>query len=90
MYQFFSGAIMMACIVAGIFFFRFWKTTQDRFFAIFGTAFLFLGLERLVLGLANASQEDLVYVYLVRLLAFSLIIYAIFDKNRGNGESTSG
>jgi hypothetical protein len=79
---FFHGATCMACFTIALFFFRFWRRTADRLFLIFGAAFLLLMGERIVLVTIDVSHEFAPYVYLVRLLAFVLIIGAIIDKNR--------
>lgn len=85
MSQFLSGAIMMACWVAGLFFFRFWKKTADRLFAIFAVAFWMLASERLILAMIQEANEVRGYVYIIRFLAFVLILWAIIDKNRPKG-----
>lgn len=82
MIQFISGAIMMACWVAGLFFLRFWRKTGDRLFAIFGLAFWMLAGERVILALINPENEARTFVYVIRLFAFILILWAILDKNR--------
>ena len=82
MKPFLSGAIFMVCLTIALFFFRFWRRTSDRLFLAFGVAFLLLMVERIVLVAIDASHEFAPYVYLVRLLAFMLIIAAIVDKNR--------
>jgi hypothetical protein len=82
MSQFLSGAIMMACAVAGLFFLRFWRKTADRLFAIFAVAFWMLAVERLVLAMIRETNEVRGYVYIIRFFAFLLILWAIADKNR--------
>ncbi len=82
MYNFLSGAIMMACVVVGLFFFRFWSRTHDRFFLIFALAFWLFGVSRITLLLTTETHEGPLAVYLVRLAAFLLILAAIVDKNR--------
>ena len=72
----------MACFTIALFFFRFWRRTHDRFFVLFGAAFLLLTLERIILVAIGASHEFAPFVYLVRLLGFALIIAAVVDKNR--------
>lgn len=84
MYEILSGAIMMACLITGIFFFRFWKKTQDKLFLTFAWAFWILTLERLVLGYIGTQHELGPKVYLIRLCAFILILIAIVQKNREN------
>lgn len=81
MTEFVSGAIVMGYVVAGLFFFRFWKETRDRLFGIFGAAFWMLAVQRLVLTLTSDSAGH-VLIYGMRLAAFVLILYAIWDKNR--------
>jgi hypothetical protein len=81
--QFLSGAAMLGAWTGGVFFFRFWYVTRDRLFLIFGIAFLFMALERGVLALLNeTTDEDHSAIYLIRLTAFLLILFAIIDKNR--------
>lgn len=82
MTHFLSGAIMMACWVIGLFFFRFWKKTKDRLFPIFAVAFWMLGVERIVLAILNKENEIYSFVYLIRFMAFVFILWAIIDKNR--------
>ena len=82
MYNFVSGAMMLACLVVGLFFLRFWRDTGDRFFALFAAAFWLFGLSRLTLTLTTETNEGPLAVYLVRLAAFVMILGAIIDKNR--------
>lgn len=77
-----SGAIVAAYAVAGLFFLRFWTETSDRLFGIFAIAFWMLGVQRLLLALQLDPTDGHVWVYLLRLLAFVLILGAIVDKNR--------
>ena len=86
MNEFLSGAVFALCCVAGLFFLRFWRKTRDRLFAFFAASFWLMALQRvMMLGLLN--NEYLVGAYLVRLLAFVLILVAIVDKNRVRGVS---
>ena len=48
--------------------------------ATFASAFALLAIQRAVVALAT----DTTTIYLLRLLAFLLIIVAIVDKNRGS------
>ncbi|MBA2669632.1 MAG: hypothetical protein H0U67_04605 [Gemmatimonadetes bacterium] len=77
-----SGLIVAGYAVCGLFFFRFWRDTADRLFLIFGIAFWLLGGQRLLLLGMGDVQGASPYVYLIRLLAFSLILLAIVNKNR--------
>lgn len=79
--SFLAGMIAMGHLVAGLFFFRFWRRTRDLLFAAFGVAFWLLGLNQALVGLSGAPPEDQGNFYLIRLAAFVLIIAAIIRKN---------
>jgi hypothetical protein len=78
-----DGAITMAFATAGLYFLRFWRDTRDRLFAIFACSFWLLGIVRIGLMLAGEADEAdrRVYFYLLRLVAYLLILYAICEKN---------
>jgi hypothetical protein len=75
-----TGAITMASLVIALIFLRFWRNTGDRFFLYFSLSFLIEGLHRLYAALDNNS-EDAPLHYLIRLLAYGLILWAILEKN---------
>jgi hypothetical protein len=79
---FLSGAVAAGSLLAGLFFLRFWKRTRDGLFLAFAAAFGLLGLGQALLALANVPDEERSWLYLVRLLAFALILAAIIRKNR--------
>ena len=79
---FLSGAISMACLTIALFFLRFWRQTGDRLFVIFAAAFGLLMVERLMLATFSTSHELAPYIYVVRLIAFALIMGGVVDKNR--------
>lgn len=77
------GGIAVAALVAGLFFFRFWLATRDRFFILFALAFwIEAGHRVFVFRYAGWNEASPLY-YVVRLVAYGLIIAAIVDKNRG-------
>lgn len=76
------GGIATASIIAGLFFFRFWRSTRDRFFVFFALSFWIDGINRLVLWLWVGPNEDAPGYYVIRVIAYGLIIAAIVDKNR--------
>jgi hypothetical protein len=80
------GAVSLGSWVVGLFFFRFWRVTRDRFFAFFGAAFWVLSLSWAALALLTTGDESLHLVYAIRVLAFLLIIAGILDKNRPRGD----
>lgn len=80
---FLNGATMVASFVIALFFARFFRDTRDRFFMLFAGAFFLLGVERIALeALGHQIPETHSGVYLIRCLAFLIIIYAVVDKNR--------
>lgn len=76
-----SGAIAMASLVIGLFFLRFWRAARDRFFLYFALSFFIEGAHRVYSSLADLGPEDSPNHYLIRLLAYGLILWAIFEKN---------
>ncbi|PQV63426.1 hypothetical protein B1R32_11281 [Abditibacterium utsteinense] len=82
--QLVSGALAMGYIVAGLFFLKFWKQSRDRLFSLFSLAFFILAGQRLALALTTQNSEKTILLYVVRLLAFLLILVAVIDKNRSS------
>jgi len=80
--QFLLGGIAAASLVAGLFFFRFWLQTRDRFFVYFALSFWIEAANRTVMALLSSPNEDAPAHYLVRLVAYGLILFAIVQKNR--------
>jgi hypothetical protein len=82
LFDFLSGAIAFGFMVSALFFMRFWRRTSDGLFLAFAVAFALLGAGQAIQALANIPQEERSYIFLIRLAAFTLIIAAIFRKNR--------
>ncbi|MEO8620783.1 MAG: DUF5985 family protein [bacterium] len=80
---FVSGLLAAGYAVAALVFLRFWRQTRDRLFALFGAAFALLCVQRVALALGAEASLDSVWYYMLRLVAFTLILVAIVDKNRG-------
>jgi len=76
-----TGAIAMASTVIALFFMRFWRSTRDRFFLYFALSFGIEGVHRVYAALSYQDNEDSPLHYLLRLLAYGLIIWAIMEKN---------
>ena len=85
LYDFLSGMVAAGFLVAGLFFLRFWARTHDPLFRSFAIAFWLLGLGQAVLALGSIPVEERSWVYLIRLAAFLLILFAIARKNRATG-----
>ncbi len=77
-----AGAVAMASMIASLFFLRFWKSTQDRFFLYFSASFFLEAVNRILIGMASPQSEDTPAYYAIRLVAYTLILLAILDKNR--------
>jgi hypothetical protein len=82
MLSFLHGATAMGSLVAALYFLRFWRSTRERLFLLFGVAFAILAVNRTVLALGHPSAESTPWLYLGRLAAFVLIAAAVVDKNR--------
>ena len=82
MEQFLMGAVAAGSLFAGLFFFRFWRQTRDRFFLWFALSFWLEAGNRVALGLWVAAQEDNPLVYGLRVVAYGLILLAIWQKNQ--------
>jgi hypothetical protein len=79
---FISGLLASGYAVAALFFLKFWRRTADRLFAWFSASFALLVVQRVMLASAAGGNVDARWSYLIRLLAFVLILVAIVDKNR--------
>ena len=76
------GLISAACLVAALFFLRFYRDSRDRLFLFFSLAFFILAINRSLFAFsANPAEADPI-LYLIRAFAYSLILIAIIDKNR--------
>jgi len=80
------GAIAALSLTAGLFFLKFWRETRDSFFLSFAASFIIEGLNRTSLLMLARPNEGSPRVYLIRLLAFLLILVAIVRKNYGRGD----
>jgi hypothetical protein len=80
------GAIAVGWLVVGLFFFRFWHHTRDRFFLYFALSFWIEAANRVVLGVLAGSDESDPVIYGVRVISYGLILMAIWQKNRPRGD----
>ena len=81
------GAIALGSAAAGLFFLRFLSVTGDRLFLFFSLACFLEALCRVLMGITTVSSEEHPVIYLIRLVAYGLIIFAIIDKNRKKSPS---
>lgn len=83
---FLSGITVVTFLASGVFFLKFYRASRDPFYLFFCLACWLLSIERIailmVIGPAKTSGETSPWVYLIRLIAFLLIMIAIVNKNR--------
>ena len=77
-----NGAVMMGYWTVALFFLRYWRSSRDRLFAFFALAFAVMGANSAAIALLRVDDERSYYLYVARLLAFLVILYAVWDKNR--------
>lgn len=82
MEQFLSGAVVMGFAVAGLLFLSYWRRTRQKLFLTFAASFFLLSANQLWLTLTEIPAEERSPLFLMRLLAFGLIIVAIIQSNR--------
>lgn len=86
MILFLQGALTVCFLVGGAFFLRFWRQTHDRLFLLFALSFFIQAFTRVALSFV-AEHDARPFLYLLRLLAFGLILVAIVMKNMGAGRA---
>lgn len=77
-----DGARVMSCLIIALAFVRIGRTARDRLYHAFAAAFVLMSVSEVLIGLGIVIGEHSSPVYLPRLAAFLLIIWAIIDKNR--------
>lgn len=82
MEQFLSGAVVMGFAVAGLLFLSYWRRTRDRLFLMFSASFFLLAVNYIWLAITQIPVEERSPLFVVRLLAFAMLIVAIIQSNR--------
>ena len=82
MIAFLRGAIAMSCLVAGLFFLRFWRDSRERLMLVLASSFFILGTSWVMLATSRLDEEANAHIFALRALAFGLIAVGILDKNR--------
>lgn len=85
--NFLGGAIVFGFCLTGLYFLKFWRRTRDPFFGIFALAFFIMGVGRVVEAIVRNAHASTPAVYVFRLVAFGIIIYAIVQKNMASKRS---
>lgn len=83
--QFLSGAIVMGFAVAALLFLSYWRRTRQVLFLTFAASFSLLAVNYAWLALTNIPTEERSPLFLLRLVAFSLIIIGIIQSNTRRG-----
>ena len=81
------GAIAMASLAISMVFTRYWRNTGDRFFLYFALSFAIEGAHRIYSSAAQSLNEETALHYVIRLVAYGLILWAIFEKNWPRGKA---
>lgn len=84
---FFAGLSCAMFAASAVFFFKFWKKAREPFFLYFGLGCLILAVDSVKVLWMDPMQEAQVYFYLLRLVAFGLIIRAVVRANLAKEEN---
>ncbi|WP_254515011.1 DUF5985 family protein [Novosphingobium sp. G106] len=79
--DFLGGAVSMGFAVAGLILLSFWRKSRVQLFLAFAGSFFLLAINQTLLTLSNVPLEERSWLYLLRLAAFLLIIFAIIRHN---------
>jgi uncharacterized membrane protein HdeD (DUF308 family) len=82
---FLLGVIATTSFFASLFFYKFWRKTRDPLFLSFGVAFLIEAINRTSVMFLKNPSEGSPWTYVVRLIAFLIILAGILRKNYGGG-----
>ena len=77
-----AGAVCTMCLVAAMFFLRFFYRTRDVLFLCFAGSFLLQTVARVLAIWVHDAANDRAPVYILRVISYGLILFAIFLKNR--------
>jgi hypothetical protein len=88
MHQFLLGVAFTLSSIIGLIFLRFWHRAGDRLFLCFAVSFWLLGANWFALAIVRESEPHTL-LYLVRLMAFALLLTGIWDKNRARGQAST-
>jgi hypothetical protein len=82
MNRFLLGMLVAVSMALALLFLKFWRRSGDRLFAFFSAAFATLAVDWLAHALWNPRHEHQHYLFIIRLVAFLLIIAGIVSKSR--------
>lgn len=81
MIDFLSGSVTVVYFLIAFYFLSFWKRTYDRLFVMFALSFALFGINQIAATMANAVDERTGWFYILRILGYGIILFAIIDKN---------
>lgn len=81
MMNFSAGMITMGFLVISLFFVKFWRRTRDALFLAFAVSFTLLALNQGLAIVIEIDRDERSYLYIIRLIAFLIIIVAVLHKN---------
>ncbi len=81
MNQFLYGMNTMGFLIAGLFFWRFWRKSADVLFVAFSAAFLLFALDQLFHSVSGLPPSAKDWALFFRLAGFGLLIAAVLRKN---------
>ena len=79
--DFLGGALTLCYLLAALFFARFWRRTRDALFGGFALTFLLFTVNQILVSWLGADDERTGYTYVLRVLGFLVILYAVIRKN---------
>lgn len=82
---FLLGVIATSSLIAALFFFVYWRRSRDILFLAFAVAFAMQGFNQLTLIDSPDPGVATTPYYVVRLVAFLIILAGILKKNYGRG-----
>lgn len=86
--DFLAGCLTTSYLVAALFFLSFRRRTGDRLFLNFAVAFLLLAVNQALASYFGVDDERYGYTYLLRVLAFLVILYGILRENTARAART--
>jgi uncharacterized membrane protein HdeD (DUF308 family) len=85
LFDFFLLGFIAACsLVVGLFFLRFWRSTQDLLFIAFALFFVIQGACNIAIVRLPHPNEGSLWVFLLRLFSVLVVLGAIIWKNSGD------
>jgi hypothetical protein len=75
------GAFAAGYVICGLLFVRMWRTVRAPLIILIALAFGLLSLAYFLLGVTHTDESDDTWIYMIRLVAFALILVGIAFTN---------